>query len=74
MSLREIFARNLRKRRLALKLSQEALAYDAEIDRSYISALERSTYSASLDMVERLAKALDVDASTLLERSTRQKR
>jgi predicted transcriptional regulator len=53
MHIREVFARNLRKARNAKGLSQEALAYEAGIDRTYISALERaciaqrSTWSAS---------------------------
>jgi hypothetical protein len=49
MDIREVFARNLRKRRHAAKLSQEELAHRAEIDRTYISALERSVYAASID-------------------------
>ena len=66
-----MFARNLRKARNAKGLSQEALAHEAEVDRTYVSALERSQYSASIDMVDRLAKALDVEASTLLQRPAR---
>ena len=66
MEIREIFAANLRKRRRAAGLSQEELAHRAEIDRTYISALERCVYSASIEVVDRLAKALGVDASDLL--------
>lgn len=68
MSLREVFARNLRKYRKAAGLSQEALAHDADIDRTYVSALERSVYSASIDMIEKLADVLDIEPSKLLER------
>ena len=74
MSLRDIYARNLRKYRLEAKLSQEALAQEAGVDRTYISALERSVYSASIDMIERLASVLDVEASLFLERPGRAKR
>ena len=66
MDIREVFARNLRKRRHAAKLSQEELAHRAEIDRTYISALERSVYAASIDVVDRLATELGVQASDLL--------
>lgn len=66
MEIREIFAANLRKRRQAAGLSQEELAHRAQIDRTYISALERSVYAASLDVVDRLAKELGVEASDLL--------
>jgi transcriptional regulator with XRE-family HTH domain len=66
MEIREILAANLRKLRQAAGLSQEELAHRAEIDRTYISALERCVYSASIEVVDRLAKALGVDASDLL--------
>jgi len=68
MDIREVFARNLRKRRHAAKLSQEELAHRAEIDRTYISALERSVYAASIDVVDRLATVLGIQACDLLVR------
>ena len=68
MDIREVFARNLRKARNAKGLSQEALAHEAEVDRTYISALERGRYSATIDMVDKLAMVLDIEASALLER------
>ncbi len=74
MSLRDVFARNLRRFRLAAQLSQEALAHEAGVDRTYISALERSVYSASIDMIERLASVLAIDPHLLLERGGRAKR
>lgn len=74
MGLRGVFARNLRKARHAAGLSQEALADAAEIDRTYVSALERSIYSASVDMIEKLADALGVEPASLLERRAGWKR
>ena len=71
MHIREVFARNLRKARNAKGLSQEALAYEAGIDRTYISALERGVYSATIDMVGKLAAVLEIEPSALLERQTR---
>jgi transcriptional regulator with XRE-family HTH domain len=71
MSLRDVFARNLRRYRLSVGLSQEALAADAEVDRTYVSALERGIYAASIDMIERLSKVLEVEPSKLLERPQR---
>ncbi|MFG1266277.1 helix-turn-helix domain-containing protein [Xanthobacter aminoxidans] len=68
MEIREVFARNLRAARLAKGLSQEELAHRAGIDRTYISSLERSVYHASIDVVDRLASALDLDAAELLKR------
>ena len=63
-----LFARNLRKYRQAQGLSQEALAHEAGIDRTYISALERSQYSASITTVDKLATILGVEAAELLRR------
>ena len=68
MDIREVFAINLRKARHAKGLSQEALATDAEIDRTYVSALERGIYSATIDMVAKLALILEVEPSDLLAR------
>jgi transcriptional regulator with XRE-family HTH domain len=73
MQIREVFARNLRKARHDKGLSQEALAHEAEVDRTYISALERGVYGATIDMVDKLATVLNVEASTLLERPPRQR-
>jgi transcriptional regulator with XRE-family HTH domain len=71
MDIRGVFALNLRRARNARGLSQEALAHEADVDRTYVSALELSVYSATIDMVDKLAKALGVDASALLQRPTR---
>ena len=42
-------------------LSQEALAVDAEIDRTYVSRLERGLENPTVGLLERVAKALAVD-------------
>lgn len=68
MEIREALALNLRKFRRANGLSQEELAHRAKIDRTYISALERSIYSASIEVVDRLARGLGVEAADLLKR------
>jgi transcriptional regulator with XRE-family HTH domain len=70
MDIREVLALNLRKLRRARGLSQEELAHRAKIDRTYISSLERSIYAAGIDVVDRLARVLGVEASDLLKRST----
>lgn len=66
MELRRIFASNLRQARRERDLSQEALADLAGIDRTYVSALERQIYSASLDTIEKLADALKIHPARLL--------
>jgi transcriptional regulator with XRE-family HTH domain len=69
MNLRDVLALNLKKMRRARGWSQEELAHRAEIDRTYISAIERRLYAASVDVLERLAMSLEIEASELL-RST----
>jgi len=71
MDIREIFAQNLRRLRRAQGLSQEELAYRAEIDRTYVSLLERRVYSASIDTLAKIAEALEIDPDVLLRRPTR---
>ena len=66
MEIREVLAHNLRRLRTLRDMSQEELAHRADIDRTYISALERSVYAASIDVVDRLARALGVDSAELL--------
>jgi transcriptional regulator with XRE-family HTH domain len=74
MTIRETLALNLRRLRQEQGLSQEELADRAEIDRTYISALEREVYAASVDVLDRLAKALRADPADLLRRPPRKTR
>jgi transcriptional regulator with XRE-family HTH domain len=59
MRAAELLAWNLRRLRVAKKLSQEALAVDAGVDTSYISRIENGLENPSIGLVERLATALD---------------
>lgn len=68
MEIREVLALNLRRLRQARGLSQEELAHRAGIDRTYVSSLERSVYAAGIDVVERIARVLGVEAADLLKR------
>jgi transcriptional regulator with XRE-family HTH domain len=70
VDIRDVLALNLRRLRQAKGLSQEELAHQAEIDRTYVSALERSVYAAGIDVVDRLARVLGVEAVDLLKRPT----
>lgn len=71
MRLRAIFAANLRRARRAAGVSQEELAAMADIDRTYVSSLERANYAASVDVIERIAQVLNIEPSDLLARSKR---
>jgi transcriptional regulator with XRE-family HTH domain len=65
---RHIFGRNVREARKRLALSQEELAFQAEIDRTYISGIERGVRNPSLDLIVRLAAKLDTTPAALLSR------
>jgi transcriptional regulator with XRE-family HTH domain len=67
MDLREVFAANLRRLRNAKGVSQDELAYEASVSRSYLSQLEKGTFYASLNVVGRLSEALDVEPAELLK-------
>lgn len=66
MGLREVLAFNLQRHRREKGLSQEELAHRADVDRTYVSALERRLYAASIDVLERLARELEIDPADLL--------
>ncbi len=62
-----LVARNIRRLRVMTGLSQEALAVDAEIDRTYVSRLERELENPSVKVLARIADALDVDIRDLFD-------
>ena len=67
MSLIHVFATNVRKYRKEKGLSQEALADLAGLHRTYISAIERERRNISIDNIENIAAALDVEPYMLLK-------
>lgn len=60
-----LVARNIRRLRVVNGLSQEALAVDAEIDRTYVSRLERGLENPTVAVLERLATALSAGIEEL---------
>jgi transcriptional regulator with XRE-family HTH domain len=66
MGGRELLAWNLRLLRTARGLSQERLAVDAGVARGWISQIELQKSNVSLDLLDRLAKALEVPVGDLL--------
>ena len=55
MNLRELFAANLRRLRHAKGVSQDELAYEADMSRSYLSQLEKGEFYSSLKIIGKLA-------------------
>ena len=60
------FGDRIRAHRQRLRLSQEALAIEANVNRTYIASLEAGRRNPSLDLMARLATALKVDLGDLV--------
>jgi len=65
-TLRDVFARNVRLIRNKNGLSQEQLANEAGLHRTYIGSIERGERNVSIDNIEKIAKALAVNPARLL--------
>lgn len=63
---RQLFARNLRKARTSLGMSQEVLAEKAGLHRTYIGSVERAERNISVDNMEQLARAVKMTLVELL--------
>ena len=66
MDLRQVFAANLRKLRHEKGISQETLAYEADVNRTYISKLEKGISFAGLEIIGKFAAVLKVEPAELL--------
>ena len=71
ISLRDVLAFNVRAARVRQALSQEQLGFAANLDRTFVSQVERARINVSIDNIERLALALNVPAHDLLRRPER---
>ena len=67
MTINELFGIRVREQRIALNLSQEKLANIADIDRTYLPDIENGKRNVSLAVAEKIAKALNVPLTKLLE-------
>ncbi|GAA3844259.1 helix-turn-helix transcriptional regulator [[Pseudomonas] carboxydohydrogena] len=66
MKATALVAWNLRRLRVKCAISQEALAVDAGVDRSYVGRIERGVENPTVETLDRLAGALDVAVSEML--------
>ena len=66
MDSASIFARNLELIRMAKGYTQENLAFDAEISRSHLANIKGAANSATLEMIDKLARVLDVEPWQML--------
>jgi transcriptional regulator with XRE-family HTH domain len=74
MDLRQRFATNLRRVRHEKGISQEALAYEAGVDRAHVSKIERAVTYVGLEIMGKFAEVLKVDASEFLKPPARRAR
>jgi transcriptional regulator with XRE-family HTH domain len=67
MDLRQVFAANLRRLRHAKGFSQENLAHEANVNRTYMSKLERGGSYPGLEIIGKLAVVLEVEPAEFLK-------
>jgi len=67
MEIKKKFGNQVKKLRLEKGLSQEALAHQADLDRTYIPSIEKGERNVSITVIEKIAKALNVKISILFD-------
>ncbi|MED1057897.1 helix-turn-helix transcriptional regulator [Bacillus mycoides] len=67
MSIEQTFGTVLQEYRLNSKMSQEELAFDSGLDRTYISLLERGKRKPTINTLFALSKALKINPSQLIK-------
>jgi transcriptional regulator with XRE-family HTH domain len=65
--LRQVFAANLRRFRHKAGLSQEELAHSADVNRTYMSKLEKGGSYVGLEIIGKIASVLGVEPAELLK-------
>lgn len=61
MQGRKLVGQNLKRIRVAQAVSQEQLAFDAGVDRSYLGGIERGEENPSVDTLEKVARILNIE-------------
>lgn len=67
MDLKIVVGKNIKQYRLLKEWSQEELSFNADLHRTYISSLERGRRNPTVTVLEKIAKALGIPASRLLD-------
>lgn len=67
MDSRHVVGSNVKKLRKGLGLSQEQLAFETDLHRTYISGIERGIRNPTVLILEKLAKALKAEPAELLK-------
>lgn len=69
MDIKEVIGNNIKRHRIDKNLSQEQLASDSDIDRTYLQSIEKGKRNVSINVLIRLSSALNVQLIKLLEES-----
>nr|WP_300147590.1 helix-turn-helix transcriptional regulator [Propionicimonas sp.] len=69
LSQRVAFGARLRALRTDRGWSQEEFAHRAELDRTYVSGVERGVRNPTLDVIAKLARTLEIDIADLFPRT-----
>lgn len=68
-----VFGAVLREKREAAGISQEQLADRAGLHRTYVSLIERGKRTASIEVVRKVAKALNVSMASLIDETEKRR-
>jgi len=66
MEIKQAFGIVLRDTRIKAGISQEKLAFDCNLDRTFISMLERGKRRPTLDTIFKISKSLDITPSKII--------
>lgn len=66
MEIEQLLGQELRRHRLLKGWSQEELAFEADVDRNYVSLIELGRNSSSIKVLARICSALDIRMSQVL--------
>ena len=66
---RPIFAQNMRQMRRLKEISQEELSFRADVSKTYICEIESGSRAVSIDVMGRVADALEIPLEKLVQRN-----
>jgi transcriptional regulator with XRE-family HTH domain len=67
MDIKKKFGKKVKELRLERGLSQEALALQADLDRTYIPSIEKGERNVSITVIEKISKALKISIKNLFD-------
>ena len=73
MNLQVLFGKRVRELRQLQKLSQEALAFKAGIDRTYMTSIENGKRNVSIQNIEKIISALEISVQEFFSGITNEK-